>query len=251
MPSRPGQARGLACSAGDVELAVRRVGDDAVRRAAVADAAGEGAGVDAGDAGRAVRAQPGVEMLGGAPVRRLGDRAAHDQAARRRRDGLDVLGVGADIADMREGEGDDLPGIGGIGHDLLVAGHRGVEADLADRLSGAPKPRPQNTVPSASTSAAVAQRRGECASVMEAILWAGVGSRAIGARRRNLPGRRTNGGGAYSDGRARVGTPLTQAHAGRARKAPMKRGWRIPVYLRTTPRRKDRQDQRATISTKR
>ena len=31
-------------------------------------------------------------------------------------------------------EGDDLPGIGGIGQDLLIAGHGGVEADLADRV---------------------------------------------------------------------------------------------------------------------
>ena len=44
---------------------------------------------------------------------------------------LDVLGVDADIADMREGEGDDLPGIGRVGQRLLVAGHAGVEADLA------------------------------------------------------------------------------------------------------------------------
>ena len=51
-------------------------------------------------------------------------------------DGLDVLVVGADIADMREGEGDDLPGIGGVGEDFLVAGHRGVEADFADRVAG-------------------------------------------------------------------------------------------------------------------
>ena len=58
--------------------------------------------------------------------------------ARRRRhvDGLDVVVVGADIADMREGEGDDLPGIGGVGEDLLIAGHGGIEADLADRGAG-------------------------------------------------------------------------------------------------------------------
>ena len=49
---------------------------------------------------------------------------------------LDVLLVGADIADVREREGDDLAGIGGIGEDLLVAGHRGVEAHLADRVAG-------------------------------------------------------------------------------------------------------------------
>ena len=36
---------------------------------------------------------------------------------------------------MREGEGDDLAGIGGIGEDLLIAGHRGVEADLANGVA--------------------------------------------------------------------------------------------------------------------
>ena len=36
---------------------------------------------------------------------------------------------------MREGEGDDLAGIGGIGQDFLIAGHGGVEADLAHRLA--------------------------------------------------------------------------------------------------------------------
>jgi len=36
---------------------------------------------------------------------------------------------------MRKGEGDELPGIGRIGENLLIAGHRGVEADLADRLA--------------------------------------------------------------------------------------------------------------------
>ena len=88
----------------------------------------------------AARAQPLVEMAGGAEVRRLGDVGAQDDAARARRrrhvDGLDVFVVGADVADMREGEGDDLPGIGRIGQDFLIAGHRGVEADLADRVAG-------------------------------------------------------------------------------------------------------------------
>ena len=40
-------------------------------------------------------------------------------------------GLAADIADMREGEGDDLPGIGRVGQRLLIAGHAGVEAQLA------------------------------------------------------------------------------------------------------------------------
>ena len=83
--------------------------------------------------GHAARAQPGVQVLRRAPVGRLGNVLLHHQAARGDRGGLDVLGVGADIADMREGEGDDLAGIGRVGQRLLVAGHAGVEADLADR----------------------------------------------------------------------------------------------------------------------
>ena len=45
---------------------------------------------------------------------------------------LVVLGVDADVADLRVGHRDDLPGVRGIGEDLLVAGQAGVEAHLAD-----------------------------------------------------------------------------------------------------------------------
>ena len=69
----------------------------------------------------------------------LGDRGRQHDAAhpggRGGVDALDVFLVGAHIADMREGEGDDLAGIGRVGQDLLVARHRGVEADLAGRLA--------------------------------------------------------------------------------------------------------------------
>ena len=51
-------------------------------------------------------------------------------------DRLDVVLVGADIADMRKRERDDLAGIGRIGEDLLIAGHGGVEANLAGRMPG-------------------------------------------------------------------------------------------------------------------
>ena len=51
-------------------------------------------------------------------------------------DDLDVLVVDPDDPDMGEGEGDDLGGVGRVGQDLLIAGHRGVEADLADRRAG-------------------------------------------------------------------------------------------------------------------
>ena len=36
---------------------------------------------------------------------------------------------------MREGEGDELSGIRGIGENLLITGHRGVEADFADGVA--------------------------------------------------------------------------------------------------------------------
>ena len=122
-----------------VELAVLGVRDHGVGHALAADQRGQRAGVDAGKADDAARLQPLVEMARGAVVRGIGDGGAQDHAARARRrrhvHRLDVFVVGADIADMREGEGDELPGIGGIGEDLLIAGHRGVEADFADRVA--------------------------------------------------------------------------------------------------------------------
>lgn len=71
-------------------------------------------------------------MLRRPPVRGLGDAGANYQAQGSRRRGLDIIVIGADIADVRKGESDDLTGIGGIGHDLLIAGHAGVEAHFAD-----------------------------------------------------------------------------------------------------------------------
>ena len=85
------------------------------------------------------RAQPLVEMLGGAVVRGIGDGRAQNHAARagRRRhvDGFEIFVVGTDVADMREREGNELSGIRGIGEDLLIAGHRRVEADFAHGLA--------------------------------------------------------------------------------------------------------------------
>ena len=41
-----------------------------------------------------------------------------------------------DIADMGKGEGDQLSGIGRIGQDFLISGHRGVEDQLSDHIAG-------------------------------------------------------------------------------------------------------------------
>ena len=114
--------------------------DHGVGHALVADQRGQRARIDAGETDDAARLQPFVEVLRRAIIRRRGDGRVQDDAARARRrrhvDGFDVVFVGADIADMREGEGDDLAGIGRVGEDFLIARHGGVEADLADRMSG-------------------------------------------------------------------------------------------------------------------
>ena len=124
----------------EVELARGLVRDHRVRHALDADAARERAGVDAGKPDDAARLEPLLEMPRRAVVRRLRDRGVEHDAARPRRrrhvHGLDVVLVGADIADMGEREGDDLPGVRGIREDLLVAGHGGVEAHLARRTTG-------------------------------------------------------------------------------------------------------------------
>ena len=61
---------------------------------------------------------------------------ADHEARGKRPPRFDVLGVDADVADVRVGERDDLARVRRIGQDLLVAGHRRVEDDLADREPG-------------------------------------------------------------------------------------------------------------------
>ena len=144
MPTKPGPPPCASrLSASRSKRPDRLVGDHRVRHALLADERGERAGVDAGKSDDAAALEPRIEMPRGAVIRRRGDGGMQNDAARARRrreiDGLDVVLVGADIADMREREGDDLAGIGRIGEDFLVAGHRGVEADLADGVAGGAK----------------------------------------------------------------------------------------------------------------
>ena len=46
-----------------------------------------------------------------------------------------IFRVAASIADVWIGERDDLLGVGWIGKDFLIAGHRRVEHDFADRVA--------------------------------------------------------------------------------------------------------------------
>ena len=76
------------------------------------------------------------ERLAGAPVARHLAEFADDKAADVRLARFGVLGVDAVVADLRVGHGDDLAAVGGIGEDLLIAGHRGVETDFPGGGSG-------------------------------------------------------------------------------------------------------------------
>ena len=126
MPSVPGSAAAAAFSAvsgGGAERAGHGSG--------VADVAGEAPGVDAGDAGHAGGAEEAVEIGVGAPVAAAAGEIADDDPAGERPPALVVERGDPVVADVGIGERDDLPGVGGIGDDLLVAGHGGVEHDLA------------------------------------------------------------------------------------------------------------------------
>ncbi len=92
---------------------------------------GEGAGIDFAEAGDAVFFEIGVERGLAAPVADDRGEFADDEAGAFGGVGLGVFVVDAVVADLRRGHGDDLAEVGGIGDDLLVAGHRGVEDTLA------------------------------------------------------------------------------------------------------------------------
>ena len=136
--SAPGLGFRLQCV--DVEDAVRVMGDDSVGSAVLADPCGERAGIDATKADYAAGLQPGIEILDRAIVGRLGDIGLEDHTDGAVAGGgcqiLDIVVVGTDIADMGEGEGDDLSEIGRIGEDFLIAGERGVETHFRLHLAG-------------------------------------------------------------------------------------------------------------------
>ncbi len=115
------------------------MGDDAVGHALFADRLGQRPGVQAAQADDAAALEPAVEVGIGPPVGRIGGNVAEDGAAGGRLAGagdlFDVVGIGPDIADVGKGEGHDLGHVGGVGEDLLVAAHGGVEADLAHRIA--------------------------------------------------------------------------------------------------------------------
>ena len=109
--------------------------DDPLLRSGAAENPHEATGVDALDADHAVPGEPGEEGLVAAPVARLATHAPGDESGHLRHGRLLVAVVDAVVAELRDGEGDDLSRVGRVGEDLLVAGVAGVEDHLAGRLS--------------------------------------------------------------------------------------------------------------------
>ena len=92
---------------------------------------GQRAGVDVAEAGNAGSPENVLERAVRPLVRRLAEVVTDDDRARMDPGRLVLARVDPVVADVRAGEDDDLPGVAGIGQDLLVAGHPGVEDDLA------------------------------------------------------------------------------------------------------------------------
>ncbi len=120
---------------GDLGLADRRRRvEAAVLRATLAEDPRESPGVEIGDAndpvGHEIRREVPLRAEVGHGARQIADHEARREQAPR----FDVVGIHADVADVRIRERDDLARIRRVGQDLLVARHRGVEYDLADRV---------------------------------------------------------------------------------------------------------------------
>src|SRR5487761_2206690 len=104
--------------------------NDRTQRTVVAQMAGERAGIEVVDAWDPVAAQVVVDALTAAPVAILVAPLAHDQRRDPRTARLDILIRDAIVANQRIGHRHHLPPVGGIGADLLIAGHRRDKDDL-------------------------------------------------------------------------------------------------------------------------
>ena len=114
-------------------------GQAGLHGAAGAEALGEGAGVEPLDAGDSMLGEEVGEGLAGAPVGDEGGEFADGEGAGVGLAGLVILRGDAVVPDHGAGEGDDLAAVGGVGEDLLVAGHGGVEAGFPGGGAGVPE----------------------------------------------------------------------------------------------------------------
>ena len=121
-----------AAGGGAQRLDVAAVGrDDAAHRPLLAEVAREGARVDAAHGEHAAVGEPLEPPPARGAVVAVVRELADDDGPGVRPGRLVARRIDAVVADQREGEGDHLAGVRGIGDDLLVARHAGVEDELA------------------------------------------------------------------------------------------------------------------------
>src|SRR6266849_11131246 len=110
-------------------------GDHAFLGAVIAQKPRERARVDALDPHDALLAHEIFDGDASAPVGGIRAGLFHDEAVDPGPLRLDVFRIDAVVPDEGVRHAHDLPAVGRIGHDLLIARHRRVEADLAVRLA--------------------------------------------------------------------------------------------------------------------
>ena len=92
---------------------------------------GQAAGIDVGDGDGFVAYQIVVQAFGCAEVAVQERQVADNQTGGVNAATFFVFGVGAGVADVWVGEGNDLFAVGRVGQDFLIAGHGSVEHDFA------------------------------------------------------------------------------------------------------------------------
>ena len=93
---------------------------------------GQGPGIDSLDAHHVIFLKIGIQTHAGAPVGIAILVLPDNEAGQEKPPALDILGINTGITDLGIGHGNHLPFVGGIGQNLLIAGHGGIE----DHLSG-------------------------------------------------------------------------------------------------------------------
>ena len=111
-----------------------RTGEHTVHAPLTAEYFRQCPGIHALDAGNVVLFQIAVQCVLTAEITPLGRQMADNKGLHPRAAGLVVLVVDAVIANEGIGHHHALSSIGGVGQDLLIAGHGGVEHHLADPL---------------------------------------------------------------------------------------------------------------------
>jgi len=112
------------------------MGDDSILHAVITDINRQRAGIEAGQADNIAAVKPAYKVnliaVAGRCRNRLAENRAFCGGLRRFAIGFLVGVIGADIANVRESETDDLIGVRWVSQDFLIPRHGGVKAHASD-----------------------------------------------------------------------------------------------------------------------